>query len=61
MGDSLLAEPLLWLIGASEIGFWIFLVAGLGTASVVAGIWLVVGPLWATVFPGSDHREPTRV
>lgn len=31
------------------------------TLSAVAGIWFVVGPLWATVFPGTDDREPTRV
>lgn len=35
MGDSLLAEPLLWLIGASEIGFWIFMVAGLAARYVL--------------------------
>ncbi|BBG05011.1 MULTISPECIES: hypothetical protein [Pseudonocardia] len=29
MGEMLLAEPLLWLIGAAEIGFWLFLAAGL--------------------------------
>lgn len=29
MGDSLLADPLLWLIGASEIAFWVFMAAGL--------------------------------
>ncbi|NWJ73379.1 hypothetical protein HX744_23150 [Pseudonocardia sp. ICBG1122] len=29
----------------------------LATASLVAGIWFVVGPLWATVFPGSGDRE----
>ncbi|ANY10055.1 hypothetical protein [Pseudonocardia sp. HH130630-07] len=33
----------------------------LGTATVVAVIWLVAGPLWATVFPGDDDREPTGV
>lgn len=35
MGDSLLAEPLLWLIGASEIAFWVFLVAGLAARYVL--------------------------
>ncbi|WP_226361718.1 hypothetical protein [Pseudonocardia sp. ICBG1142] len=29
----------------------------LATASLIAGIWFVAGPLWATVFPGTDDRE----
>ncbi|ALE71983.1 MULTISPECIES: hypothetical protein [unclassified Pseudonocardia] len=33
----------------------------LATASLVAGIWFVAGPLWATVFPGTDDRERSGV
>ncbi|MFP5019552.1 hypothetical protein [Pseudonocardia phyllosphaerae] len=31
----------------------------LSRASLVAGIWFVVGPLWATVFPGTDEFPGT--
>lgn len=35
MEESLLAEPLLWLIAGAEVGFWVFLSAGLAARYVL--------------------------
>ena len=72
MGESLLAEPLVWLIGVSEIGFWVFLLAGLGARYVLRrpglGTVLLLGvPLMdvvlvtASVADLATGGEPSRV
>jgi hypothetical protein len=72
MTGSLLGEPLVWLIGASEIGFWLFLLAGLVARYVFRrgrlGAALLLGvPLMDVVLVTSATAdlatggEPTRV
>ncbi|GAA1386901.1 hypothetical protein GCM10009613_21610 [Pseudonocardia kongjuensis] len=70
--ELLLAEPLLWLIGAAEIAFWVFLVAGLAARYLLhrpaLGAALLVGvPLMdvvlvvAAVADVASGGEPSRV